>query len=645
MKNLSICVVLFVACAPFIGAQAQTSIGGQSGHPAAVSDIDRSVKSRDQENKVGGRSSRSYYNLGVRYALAGQSEEAVKAFQQAIQLNPNDSDAYFSLGNVYSDLGRWNEAVRVYHDALRLDQRDGEAYNNLGVAYIKLGQYGRAVEAFEHAIRIHPKWAEPHYNLGTAFYKMGRHEAATAAYKQAIRLRPDYGARVLATSAQAQTSPAAPANVKAAVKKTNDAPLRASATRERARSQPRDAKAYYNLGVKHGLSKRFEESAEAFREAIRLKQDYADAYFGLGHAYYDLGRWRESIKAYEQAVRLNPKDKEAYEMLGKAYARLQASADSQSIGELAVGEKTVVTIPSVASSSSPAAPTTDTTAASVTNSPLLKRNDSHGARPNPAKGETESGTVSSKEAAAKDPTSFYRIGAGDVLDIRLLSRPVEQPNRFTVTAGGLLEHPLLGEPLAVAGLTTDEVRAHLASELKRRAVDDDPKVSVGVSEYASHTIIVSGLVNDPGTKVLRREAVPLYVVVADAQPSARAGSALIVSHSTGLSTTVDLSDPEAMNVLVYPGDVVTVQERPQQFFYIGGDVKDPGEKSFHPGITLTQAVLAAGGASRSSVELVEVARQGADGLLRMSRYNLKDIESGKLPDPRVKAGDRIKVGR
>ena len=77
---------------------------------------------------------------------------------------------------------------------------------------------------------------------------------------------------------------------------------------------------------------------------------------------------------------------------------------------------------------------------------------------------------------------------------------------------------MLAEPLAAGGLTTDEISTRFESELKRRALIAEPKVLVGVRDYASHTILVSGLVKESGPKILRREAIPLYVIVADAQP-------------------------------------------------------------------------------------------------------------------------------
>ncbi|MBA3242188.1 MAG: polysaccharide biosynthesis/export family protein, partial [Acidobacteria bacterium] len=243
------------------------------------------------------------------------------------------------------------------------------------------------------------------------------------------------------------------------------------------------------------------------------------------------------------------------------------------------------------------------------------------------------------------------VGAGDVLDVRVLNRrepraAAAATTAYKVTPAGLLDYPLLAEPLQVAGLTTDEIAARLGSELKRRAVAADAaEVAVAVLEYESHAIIVSGLVKDPGTKIMRREGVPLYVIIAYAQPLPEAGRVLVVSRATGRSTTFELSDARSLNTLVRPGDVITVQARAKQYFYVAGAVRAPGQKEFHGGLTLTQAVLAAGGVAQPGVSLVTVARQGADGRLSSERYDLREIGAGRTPDPRVEPGDRIEVLR
>jgi protein involved in polysaccharide export with SLBB domain len=243
-----------------------------------------------------------------------------------------------------------------------------------------------------------------------------------------------------------------------------------------------------------------------------------------------------------------------------------------------------------------------------------------------------------------DPTNVYRVGVGDVLNIRLLNAQGRESTLFSVMAGGLLEYPLAGDPIQVAGLTTDEIDARLTSLIK---LYENPQVIVSVREYASHTVIVTGLVNDPGTKVLRREAMPLYVVLAEAQLKPEAGRATIM-RADGKSLEVSLTDPKATTTLVLPGDVLTISAlppAPPQFFYIGGQVALPGQKDFHAGLTLTQAVLASGGTTRFAGSKVKVSRQGADGRLVTTEYNLKQIEAGKIPDPVLQAGDRLEVGR
>src|SRR5678815_4927143 len=51
-------------------------------------------------------------------------------------------------------------------------------------------------------------------------------------------------------------------------------------------------------------------------------------------------------------------------------------------------------------------------------------------------------------------TKIYRIGPGDVLDVRINDSDPTRSTLFTVTPAGFLEHPLLAEPLLVTGLTT-----------------------------------------------------------------------------------------------------------------------------------------------------------------------------------------------
>lgn len=238
-------------------------------------------------------------------------------------------------------------------------------------------------------------------------------------------------------------------------------------------------------------------------------------------------------------------------------------------------------------------------------------------------------------------TEIYRVGVGDVLDVRIINSPNNKSTLFTVMPSGAIDFPVAGGAIMVAGMTTEEIQARIAAELKRRAVEEDAQVSVGVRQYASHSVMVNGLVVNPGTRYLRREAVPLYVVLAESQLRNDAGR-VVIMRSGATSDPLDLSDPQTLNRIVQSGDVITVSNKPQEFYYIGGRINFPGQKVFQPGITLLQAILAAGGVPLKE-NRVEISRAGADGKLTTVRYRIKDIKGGTVEDPKLQPGDRIEI--
>ena len=228
-----------------------------------------------------------------------------------------------------------------------------------------------------------------------------------------------------------------------------------------------------------------------------------------------------------------------------------------------------------------------------------------------------------------------------MLDIRLSNLPTRESTLYTVLKSGVLEYPLLNGPLSVAGMTTDEIARLLSTEIK---VIKSARVSVSVRDYASHSIIITGLVDSPGKKTMRREAMPLFAVLAEALPRPEASFVTVVRN--GNSKTVSVTDEPAMSTLVLPGDVIKVSggnSAAARFVYVGGDVTARGEKEFRDGMTLTQAILSAGGVTRGTKTNVRVARRDSSGFLRSSEYNLRLIEEGKSQDPLLQAGDRIEV--
>ena len=255
-----------------------------------------------------------------------------------------------------------------------------------------------------------------------------------------------------------------------------------------------------------------------------------------------------------------------------------------------------------------------------------------------------SNSVASANAApiATLSSQIYRVGIRDVLDIQLPDNPGKSSTLFTVLNGGVLEYPLVANPIVVAGLTTPEIAELLRQRLK---VLDNPTVVVNVRDYASHSVTITGFVSAPGTKILRREAMPLYAILAEALVLPEAASVTITRQGR-TPIVVDLQDENLSSTMVGSGDVIKVSGMPAgptEFFFIGGEISSPGQKAYHAGLTLTQAILASGGTNAKAGSKIRVSRQGADGILTTEEYNLRKIKTGKIPDPMLQKGDRIDV--
>lgn len=467
-----------------------------------------------------------------------------------------------------------------------------------------------------------------------------------------------------------------------------------------------NAKKSYQQGLELMENGRLAQAAEVFRQALQFDPEYADAYAALGRTYFKLREWQKALDNLNRASSLKSKQREASESaLNKApvaepqplpkaspanvsnnssnankvnpptlpknnsiqtgafndtaQLKLPKPAEKQSIDgltpppnppqigsnqpgtssnapKLKAVEAEVKTLaaPTVAADENSGVPKQTPVGAPVAVSvtPILKVTETAG----PA--------VSTIPRTEEQPlTKIYRVGPNDVLDVRLNDSDQES-TLYTVTAAGLLEHPLLNEPMSVTGLTVEEIGTRIEEDLRKRAIVENPKAVVGVRDYASHAVLVSGLVKEAGTKFLRREAIPLYVVVADAQPLPEASKVSVVRNESNQVFEIELNQAVDMNFLVRAGDVINLSPDTTQFVYIGGEVKLPGEKTFRRGLTLMQAILAAGGVGPKA-KIAEIARDDGNGFLVATRYRLEEIASGKAMDPILKPGDRISILR
>lgn len=243
------------------------------------------------------------------------------------------------------------------------------------------------------------------------------------------------------------------------------------------------------------------------------------------------------------------------------------------------------------------------------------------------------------------PTDIYKVGAGDVLLINLQNAS-KASSYFTVLNDGKIDYPLAGEMVFVGGMTVEEIEDVLREKIK---LYEDPRVSVKVREYGSHTVTITGLVENSGDKNIQREAVPLFVIKAGAVVQPKATHA-IIKRAGMKDVAVQLKDPVADGTLIYPGDWVEFSansaggDAAAAFYFIAGEVAAAGQKDFHEGLTLSQAIVASGGMKRPNIKKAVIRRKNEAGFLVPLEFSLKSIKDGKQADPQLQPGDTVEIG-
>lgn len=232
----------------------------------------------------------------------------------------------------------------------------------------------------------------------------------------------------------------------------------------------------------------------------------------------------------------------------------------------------------------------------------------------------------------------YEVGAGDVIEIQVHGSALGQDGRFVVSNTGEVSLPC-ADRVDVASRTVVEIEQALRDALMPDCYVD-PIVTVRVAEYRSQRVEVLGAVDKPGLYFLEGQTTVRTIVT-------RAGG-IQVERSTGqivvtrpgekpLRIPIDALDGPMGEVPLNNDTVVSVDEA--RIVFVGGEVEKPGQIAYAEGVTVSEAVMKAGGHS-------ETARLAGAYVLRDGDripVNLRRILKGKDDDPELRPGDQVVV--
>lgn len=258
----------------------------------------------------------------------------------------------------------------------------------------------------------------------------------------------------------------------------------------------------------------------------------------------------------------------------------------------------------------------------------------------------------------------YRIGIGDVLEVRVFNRPQLSRDAVRVDGRGLVAMPLIDEDISAACKTESELAHEIATRYLK--YQRNPNVSVFVKEFNSQPVAVIGAVNQPGRFQLQRRVRLLELMAFAGGPSERAGGRIDIirtPHAECRSTTV-ITDPseslasnlislkfadtlngdDGANPYVQPGDIISVPEAEQAF--VVGNVLKPSAINLREPVTVSRAIAMAGGVMPDTrLDRIRIVRHSSRNNSKAEIFiDLRAIDKLQAEDVALQSGDIVDVG-
>lgn len=222
--------------------------------------------------------------------------------------------------------------------------------------------------------------------------------------------------------------------------------------------------------------------------------------------------------------------------------------------------------------------------------------------------QTNNATLAATPTPKGTEDDRYRLGAGDVIDVRIYNRPNLTRENVRIEGNGMFRMPLIDTEIQGACKTEGELAKEIATRYARYY--KNLQVDVFIKGYHSHQVAIIGAVNEQSRFELQRRVRLLELLTYAKGPSSKAGQTINIVHSTApslcrqktddeieafssfkLSDTL-IGDPKA-NPYLEAGDIVTIPEADQ--VYVVGNVYHPVTIPLKDPITLSEAIAMAGG--------------------------------------------------
>lgn len=254
-----------------------------------------------------------HHNLAVLQQRVDRQQDAEHHFERAIQLDGSLSESHRGLATIRRLSGNPESAQQILEQAITMQPADVAARRDLAALLIDRGQLRPAQHQLERALALDPQHAATYYLLGLLREQAADTSGAIEALEQAITIQPNYAeayaalARLYKQTTHDESGMGQP--VSAALN-----PL------TRALVVTADARAHMDLGLAYLQQFRDAEAEREFRAAVEKEPLYAPAHIQLGKVLRRSGRTVEALGELKAALEIDAHQLTTYHELAELRA-------------------------------------------------------------------------------------------------------------------------------------------------------------------------------------------------------------------------------------------------------------------------------------------------------------------------------------
>ncbi|PJZ68878.1 anaphase-promoting complex, cyclosome, subunit 3 [Leptospira perolatii] len=250
----------------------------------------------------------------------GNYVEAEHYFREAATISPNDAKFLYNLAVVLKKNGKNEESVKYLEMAKQAGATDPELFRAIADSFEKMNLGEQSIDALQKSLKYNPNDIDTLFQLAETYYNRGDLLAAEETYR-----------RIVSSTPGDSFTETALLNLGVVLDQMERYGEAVTALNRVLDINPKNAKAYYNLGLVYKHSGNGTQAIENFRKASYLDPTDLKSKEALGDYYLENRFFREAIEEYSTILKQKEDHYKVALKLAESYMGMNDSSNAEKV--------------------------------------------------------------------------------------------------------------------------------------------------------------------------------------------------------------------------------------------------------------------------------------------------------------------------